>query len=287
MKDRPYAVQADFVQSASKLSQCPVSPLPELAVVGRSNVGKSSLINGLLNRRSLARVSNTPGRTQLLNFFRVNDKFLLCDLPGYGYARVPRNIQRDWGKMIEGYLNGRENLRALMLLIDSRREVGEWEMSLVRYARSRGLGLLVVATKIDKLRPNQRRLSVARQELGLQLGRGQVVAWSALSFQGRDVLWQRIEQLIALPAVPVLGPQAAQTAEGSAEETPQTAEAEPGDGGAEENGAAKENGGIVLRRTRRFVVRRGEAQGAAVEVAERPAAQGEADAQDEGGDERL
>ena len=117
-----------FLKSASRLSESPdTGSLPELAIAGRSNVGKSSLINRLVNRRQLARVSNTPGRTQLLNFFRVNDAFVLCDLPGYGYAKVPWELRSSWGDMIGGYLERRTPLRALLLLVDCRREPGQWE----------------------------------------------------------------------------------------------------------------------------------------------------------------
>jgi GTP-binding protein len=188
-----------FLKSASRLSESPdTGSLPELAIAGRSNVGKSSLINRLVNRRQLARVSNTPGRTQLLNFFRVNDTFVLCDLPGYGYAKVPWEMRSSWGDMIGGYLERRTPLRALLLLVDCRREPGQWERDLAAFCSTRGLALVTVVTKVDKLPKSKRFESLSRIARSLGVPPEALVAFSSETGEGLDLLWRRVVRVLNL-----------------------------------------------------------------------------------------
>ncbi|MGH7428999.1 MAG: ribosome biogenesis GTP-binding protein YihA/YsxC, partial [Candidatus Methylomirabilaceae bacterium] len=154
-------LSAEFVGSVASLAQLPRQRRPEVAVAGRSNVGKSSLINSLLGRRGLARVSGVPGRTQLLNYFLVNNEFYLVDLPGYGYARVPVSIRRTWGPLIEGYLSAGRDLRTVLLLIDARQGATDKDLQMKQLLRDLSLDCLPILTKIDKLprttRPAQLR----------------------------------------------------------------------------------------------------------------------------------
>ncbi|MCZ7585269.1 MAG: ribosome biogenesis GTP-binding protein YihA/YsxC [Deltaproteobacteria bacterium] len=148
---------AEFEKSAVNPVDFPPADLPEIAFAGRSNVGKSSLINALVGRRKLAQTSRTPGKTRLINFFVVNGKFRLVDLPGYGYAKVPAAVRREWSPMVERYLAGRESLKALALLIDCRRGPEEEERALIDWCAEHGLRLEIVITKSDKLGSNDRR----------------------------------------------------------------------------------------------------------------------------------
>ncbi len=198
MADNRYVTKVEFITSGVHPGDFPELGLPEIAIAGRSNVGKSSLINKLVNRRRIARVSNTPGRTQLLNFFTVNDRFSICDLPGYGYARVPAAVQRQWGPMVERYLIEREPLRALLLLVDVRREPGEWESQVATWTSAQGLALIPVVTKIDKLSKSKRRLAIEKVAMQLGFSARQVVGWSAVSGEGLDDLWRAIQR--QLPA---------------------------------------------------------------------------------------
>ena len=150
-------LSAEFVTSASALAQLPRWRRPEIAITGRSNVGKSSLINSLLRRRGLARVSAVPGRTQLLNFFLVNQEFYLVDLPGYGYAKVPEVVRRTWGPLVEGYLEAGRDLRAVILLLDARQGATEKDLLMKRLLDDLSLDCIPVLTKIDKLRGTARR----------------------------------------------------------------------------------------------------------------------------------
>lgn len=179
---------AEFIVSASKPSQFPVTPLPEIAFAGRSNVGKSTLINSLLNRKKLVKTSSTPGKTQLINFFKINDKFHFVDLPGYGFANVPENLRKQWKILIETYLNEREFLRKVVLIIDSRhtptfqdRQLKDW---LDYYKRP----ILIVANKTDKLKRNQiqKQLKHIQQKLSLEF---KPIGHSSFQKGKREEIW--------------------------------------------------------------------------------------------------
>jgi GTP-binding protein len=194
MADNLYVRSVEFVKSAVYPQDFPELDQPEIAIAGRSNVGKSSLINKLVNRRSLARVSNTPGRTQLLNFFTVNDTFTICDLPGYGYAKAPQSVRRQWGPMVERYLIEREELRALLLLVDARREPGEWEAQVMGWCSAQGLTVIPVVTKIDKFSKSKRKVTVDQVARKMGFSARQVVGWSSVSGEGLDSLWRAIQR---------------------------------------------------------------------------------------------
>ncbi|MDF7672079.1 ribosome biogenesis GTP-binding protein YihA/YsxC [Lactobacillus sp. ESL0701] len=146
---------SDYAISAVREDQYPKDDLPEIALAGRSNVGKSSLINSLLNRKNLARTSSQPGKTQTLNFYIVNEEFYLVDVPGYGYAKVSKSQRAQFGEMIQDYLETRENLRGLIILVDSRHEPTKDDIAMYNYAQYLNLPILLVCTKIDKVKKNQ------------------------------------------------------------------------------------------------------------------------------------
>ncbi|MDT8719132.1 YihA family ribosome biogenesis GTP-binding protein [Clostridium sp. 19966] len=147
--------QSEFITSAVVKGQYPKDELPEIAFVGRSNVGKSSIINAFTNRRHLAKVGNTPGKTRLINFFLINNSFYLVDLPGYGYAKVSKVEKEKWGKIMEEYLVGRAFLKKVVLLVDSRRAPTEDDILMLDWIKYHGYKVVVIATKIDKLTKNE------------------------------------------------------------------------------------------------------------------------------------
>lgn len=161
---------ADFITSAVEKDQYPKLNLPEVAFVGRSNVGKSTAINSITNRRKLARTSSTPGRTRLVNFFGINNKMILVDLPGYGYAKISKTEKAKWGKIIENYINESENLKRFVLLVDSRHKPTEDDLIMLDYMRHFGKEIVVVGTKLDKLKRNDRKKSekLIRETLNLK-----------------------------------------------------------------------------------------------------------------------
>lgn len=193
-------LRAEFVTSAAAREGFPREGVPEVAFVGRSNVGKSSLLNKLANRRALARTSATPGKTRLVNFFRVERRdrppVLLVDLPGYGWARVARKERADWQRLIEGYLAGRAPLRAVLLLLDARRDPGDDERDFLPWLAARGMVVRLVVTKLDKLRPAEReqRLRAITGELGIP--REALILTSAQTGDGIDALWGEIDALV-------------------------------------------------------------------------------------------
>jgi len=187
----------EFIKSATKPAHYPEGDLPEIAFAGRSNVGKSSLINVLVNRKSLVRTSSTPGRTQLINFFAVNNAFTLVDLPGYGFAKVPLSVKKDWGPMMETYLSTRPNLRGVVLIIDIRRTPKDEDLQMLDWLRNFGVPPLLVVTKCDKVSKNERekQLGIIAKTLGVQ--KTDLTPFSALSRDGQENIWQRIEALLA------------------------------------------------------------------------------------------
>jgi len=177
----------------------PEPTLPEVAFAGRSNVGKSSLINRLVHRKKFARVSNTPGRTREVNFFRVNDQFVLVDLPGYGYARISKEKKAGWRPLIEGYLRGSPELRGIVQLLDVRREPSGEDLEMLDFLAELGVPTVIALTKVDKLATRARAERVGELARSLSLDPGQVIPFSAVSNEGRDDLASAVLDIIAQP----------------------------------------------------------------------------------------
>ena len=183
-------ISAEFTKSAFNESHWTTGNLPEIAFLGRSNVGKSSLLNSLLQRKGLARTSNTPGRTQSINFFLVNESFYFVDLPGYGYARVSKAMRSDWGKMAEEYLAKRQHLVLSIHLIDSRHKPTELDRQLHEWLVYHQKNQIIVATKADKLSNN--KLNKSLQLIENEMPESKIITYSALTGKGRDALWREI-----------------------------------------------------------------------------------------------
>jgi GTP-binding protein len=182
---------AEFILSASSPWQFPPPTLPEIAFAGRSNVGKSTLINSLLNRKKLVKTSSTPGKTQLINFFNINDKFHFVDLPGYGFAKVPENVRKQWQRLIESYLQERESLRNVVLIVDSRHGPTEQDRQLKEWLDYYERPVLIVASKVDKLKRGQiqKNLKIIRQDLALNKT---PLAHSSLEKGRREEIWKNL-----------------------------------------------------------------------------------------------
>jgi GTP-binding protein len=191
--------QAEFIKSAVKPRDFPLTTLPEVAFVGRSNVGKSSLINVLANRKALVRTSSTPGRTQLINFFMVNTLLTLVDLPGYGYAKAPPEVRKQWGPMIETYLATRENLKAVVLILDIRRMPSDGDMQMLRWLELYAIPPIIVLTKCDKLSKQERIRQTSAIADAIGRDKSMMFHFSALSRDGRDQIWREIARLLDLP----------------------------------------------------------------------------------------
>ena len=175
-------------------SQLPDNQLPEIAFAGKSNVGKSSLINALMNRKSYARISATPGKTQTINFYNINEELYLVDLPGYGYAKVSEQEKAKWGKLIERYLHGSAQLKAVLLLIDIRHDPSANDKMMYDWIVAQGYNPIIIATKLDKIKRSQvdKHLKAVRQ--GLNLVRGtKVLPFSSVTKQGKDDIWAFVE----------------------------------------------------------------------------------------------
>lgn len=178
-------------------SKIPDTGLPEVAFAGKSNVGKSSLINGLMNRKALARTSAQPGKTQTINFYKINDELDLVDLPGYGYARVTPAEKEKWGKMIENYLHTSRNLKAVFLLIDIRHDPSANDKMMYDWMVYQGFTPIIIATKLDKIKRSQIQKNVKAIREGLKVKPGTVIIpFSSETKQGRDELWEVIDSFV-------------------------------------------------------------------------------------------
>jgi GTP-binding protein len=190
-------ITAEFLASAVSPAQYPRQPLPEVAFAGRSNVGKSSLINTLVHRKNLVKTSGTPGKTRAINFFVVNQRFLLVDLPGYGYAKVPREIQASWRPMVEAYLQQRDTLRAVVHIVDLRHPPTTQDQQLRFWLLHHGITVVTVATKADQVTRGQHpaHLQAIRQALALPTEEP-VLLFSAHNHEGRFPLWRCLEAFL-------------------------------------------------------------------------------------------
>lgn len=192
-------MDVSFIKSAFNKKQYPPADKPEIAFAGKSNVGKSSLINILVNRKKMARISSTPGRTQALNFFDIKDKNIyIVDLPGYGFASVPLQVKRSWGNMVETYLSSRPNLKAVVVILDIRRDPSEGDINLLNWLNTYGIRAITVLTKADKL-SRQRvmgRVKLIAGELD-NLAPEKLTIFSAKTREGKNAIWAEIEKAIA------------------------------------------------------------------------------------------
>ncbi|HUT43305.1 MAG TPA: ribosome biogenesis GTP-binding protein YihA/YsxC [Desulfobacterales bacterium] len=187
---------AEFVTSAVKPSQYPPAVLPEIAFAGRSNVGKSSLINTLVNRKRLVKTSSTPGRTQLINFFNINEEFTFVDIPGYGYAKVPASVKKNWGPMIETYITTRKTLKGVILIMDIRRTPGPEEMNMLDWLNHHGIPSIPVLTKSDKLSKTRQQKQLKEISNTLSADKNNFILFSAKSRQGKDEVWDAVKKVI-------------------------------------------------------------------------------------------
>jgi len=191
-------LSAEFVTSAVKPAQYPPVKYPEMAFAGRSNVGKSSLINTLVNRKHLVKTSSTPGRTQLINFFNINNNLTFVDLPGYGYAKVPAAVRKNWGPMIETYLSTRKTLKGVVVIMDIRRIPRQEEHDLIDWLKYFSITGILVLTKTDKLsKPKRLKQHIAIAE-ALVVAPDKLILFSAKSRQGKDAIWDAILSLTEL-----------------------------------------------------------------------------------------
>ena len=190
-------MDAVFLKSAFQESHYPPPDKAEVAFAGRSNVGKSSLLNILVNRKSLARTSSTPGRTQALNFFLVDDRFSFVDLPGYGYARVSLDVKKSWPRMVETYLRNRPNLKAVVVIVDIRRGLEEEDSELIEWLEQERKRVILVLTKVDKLSRSERNLRVRQMEKDLSgIVSEKPILFSAKTREGRKEIWDRLLSLM-------------------------------------------------------------------------------------------
>ncbi|MEK3798055.1 ribosome biogenesis GTP-binding protein YihA/YsxC [Peribacillus sp. FSL H8-0477] len=188
---------SDIVISAVKPEQYPKAPMPEFALAGRSNVGKSSFINKMINRKNLARTSSKPGKTQTLNFFIINNMLHFVDVPGYGYAKAPKTERDSWGKMIETYLSTREQLKAVIMIVDLRHAPSKDDVTMYEYFKHHDLPCVVVATKSDKIPKGkwQKHLKVVRETLQMDKS-DELLLFSSETGQGKDQAWGVIKKFM-------------------------------------------------------------------------------------------
>lgn len=188
--------KADLDAVAVSPTQYPESGFPEVALAGRSNVGKSSLINSMVNRKALARTSGTPGKTRTINFYNVNDELYLVDLPGYGYAKVSRDEKKKWGEMIEEYITNRNMLKLVVQLVDIRHEPTQDDKLMFQWMKATGSQAVVVATKADKLSKNELFKNIAVIKKSLQVEKEDIfISFSSETKAGREELWDIIEKV--------------------------------------------------------------------------------------------
>ena len=185
-----------FLTSVFDLKQLPDPDMPEIAFAGRSNVGKSSLINRLIKRKNLVKTSGKPGKTQSLNFFLLDNSLYLVDLPGYGYAKVSKKVQASWQALITGYLEARENLKCVIVIVDLRHAMKIADLQLIDWLRSNGVPFLLVYTKADKLSANQRSKNGAILDAGFGVSASERLLFSAKTGMGRDSLIQSLDSFI-------------------------------------------------------------------------------------------
>lgn len=189
--------QSDITISAVSPKQYPAEGLPEIALAGRSNVGKSSFINKMINRKALARTSSKPGKTQTLNFYLINEFFHFVDVPGYGYAKVSKKEREAWGKMIEIYFTNRENLKAAVLIVDIRHQPTGDDVTMYDFLKHYQIPVLIIATKLDKIKKGQvnKQLKMIEDKLAIAAN-DQIIPFSAETAQGKDVAWKAIESYL-------------------------------------------------------------------------------------------
>ncbi len=191
-------VSAEFMISAVSAEQYPRASLPEFAFVGRSNVGKSSLINSLLNRKKLVKISGTPGKTQMINFFDVNHELVFADLPGYGFAKVPKSVQKKWQDLVEQYLLKRDNLRTVVLILDIRRKPTDLDLHMQEWLEQYQVDTILVATKTDKLSQAEQSKQLKQIRAAFLEGADkELVAYSSKNQKGRKELWKLLLQRMA------------------------------------------------------------------------------------------
>ena len=196
-------MDAAFLKSAFQESHYPPPDKSEVAFAGRSNVGKSSLLNILVNRKNLARTSSTPGRTQALNFFLVDGRFYFVDLPGYGYARVSLEVKKSWRGMVETYLRNRPNLKAVVVIVDLRRDLEEEDRALIEWLEQEGKNVIAVLTKVDKLTRSERQSRVRQMEKDLSgVVSAKPILFSAKTGEGRKEIWDRLLSLMKAEGSP-------------------------------------------------------------------------------------
>ncbi|MCI1944451.1 ribosome biogenesis GTP-binding protein YihA/YsxC [Clostridium luticellarii] len=189
--------QSEFITSAVHASQYPRDNREEIAFVGRSNVGKSSLINSLVNRKNLVKVSSTPGKTRLINFFLINRQFYFVDLPGYGYAKVSKREIESWGNIVEEYLHDREQLKVIVLILDCRHKPTADDITMYKWIKHYDYKIIIVATKIDKVSKNKLygNLKIIRDTLKLEKD-DRILTFSALNKQGKEEIWNTLDSML-------------------------------------------------------------------------------------------
>lgn len=187
-------LSAEYIASAVKVEQCPKAGLPEIVLIGRSNVGKSSLINSFTGKKGLAKTSSQPGKTRTINFYLINGRFYLVDLPGFGYAKVSREERKYWEGMTEDYFSRRESIKGALLILDPRRDIGEEEANVLEWLKGHGIGCKVVFTKTDKLSANQ--LSSRAARLKREASIAGPVLFSAVTGDGRALLGRKIQEML-------------------------------------------------------------------------------------------